>query len=112
MVPRDGSACGEGGSPVRGCYYNIKKQVEELENHGKSHGKSHQIPTTSRFDSQAWNVAEPGLHDALAKEPPQLVLEAAGTPDAVKLAVSLVAPGGTVILLGSLACKKSRLIIL
>ena len=51
----------------------------------------------------------PGLHDAVAKEPPQLVLEAAGTPDAVKLAMSLVAPGGTVILLGSLACKKARL---
>ncbi len=70
----------------------------------------------SRFDwdlpirrYQAWNVAVPGLHDAVAKEPPQLVLEAAGTPDAVKLAVSLVAPGGTVILLGSLACKKARL---
>ncbi|CAL1164475.1 unnamed protein product [Cladocopium goreaui] len=59
----------------------------------------------------AWNVRESpsDLHAALADAPPSLVLEAAGTPEAVKLAVSLVAPGGTVILLGLSGNKLAEL---
>ncbi|CAK9067157.1 unnamed protein product [Durusdinium trenchii] len=50
----------------------------------------------------AWDVAVPGVQTALTEEGelPSLVFEAAGTPSAVKLAVSVCAPGGTVVLLG------------
>ncbi|CAJ1414332.1 unnamed protein product [Effrenium voratum] len=58
-----------------------------------------------------FDVAEPGLPGALEEheELPSVVLEAAGTPEAVRLALRCCAAGGTVVLLGLSGNKPAEL---